>query len=121
VYQAAQSMVGKVDVIFVPTDNTVVSALESAIKVCVQHKLPLFCADVDSVKRGAVAAMGFDYYKHGYQTGAMAEKIFNGSNPGDMPVETQKILELHLNLKFAKQMGVTVPEEVKKAADRIYK
>ncbi len=57
VYQATQSLVGKVDAVFVPTDNTVVSALESAIKVCIQHQMALFCADVDSVKRGAVAAM----------------------------------------------------------------
>lgn len=121
VYQAAQSLVGKVDAIFVPTDNTVVSALESAIKVCIQHQVALFCADVDSVKRGAVAAMGFDYYAHGRQTGAMAERIFNGADPGTMPVETQQKLELHLNLNFARQMGVRVPPALLDAADKIYR
>jgi len=69
VYQAAKSLVGRVDAVFIPTDNTIISALESVLKVGVQNKLPIFAADVDSVKRGAVAAMGFDYYKHGYQTG----------------------------------------------------
>jgi putative ABC transport system substrate-binding protein len=81
VYQAAKSLVGRVDAVFIPTDNTIVSALESVIKIGVQNKLPIFAADVDSVKRGAVAAMGFDYFKHGYQTGAMVEKILKSLKP----------------------------------------
>ncbi len=121
VYQATQSLIGKVDAIFVPTDNTVVSALESAIKVCIQHQVALFCADVDSVKRGAVAAMGFDYYQHGRQTGAMAERILKGAAPGTMPVEYQKALELHLNLNFAAQMGVDVPSAIVESADKVYR
>jgi len=120
VYQATKSLVGRVDAVFVPTDNTVVSALESAVKVCTEARLGLFCADVDSVKRGAVAAMGFDYYKHGRQTGAMAKRIFEGARPGDMPVETQKDLELHLNLASARQMGVDVPAAMVEQADKIY-
>ncbi len=121
VYQATQSLVGRVDVAFVPTDNTVVSALESAVTVCVKDHLPLFCADVDSVGRGAVAAMGFDYYKHGVQTGEMARRILNGEKPGDMPVETQKNLQLYINLKYAKKMGVTVPADVIASADKVYR
>ncbi len=121
VYQAAKSLVGRADAMFVPTDNTVVSALESAIKVCIQSKVPFFASDVDSVKRGAVAAMGFDYYKHGQQTGAMAQRILNGANPGDTPVETQEDLKLHLNLKYAKLMGVDVPKELLETADKVYK
>lgn len=120
VYPAAGSLVNRVDAIFIPTDNTVVSALESAIKVCVQNQVPLFCADVDSVARGAVAAMGFDYHEHGYQTGAMAERILAGENPGAMPVETQKELKLHLNLNFARQMGVMVPDSILSTADKVY-
>ena len=120
VYQAAKSLVGRVDAVFVPTDNTVVEALESAVKVCTQNKLPLFCADVDSVRRGAMAAMGFDYYKHGRQTGAMARRIFSGASPATTPVETQQELQLHINTKYAKLMGVDVPEKALKMADKIY-
>ena len=120
VYQATKSLVGRVDAVFIPTDNTVVSALESAVKVCTEARLALFCADVDSVKRGAVAAMGFDYYQHGRQTGAMAKRIFEGADPGDMPVESQKNLELHLNLAAARKMGVAVPQAIIDSADKIY-
>jgi putative ABC transport system substrate-binding protein len=121
VYQAAKSLVGKVDAVFVPTDNTVVESLESAVKVCAENDLPLFSADVDSVKRGSVAAMGFDYYKHGRQTGAMAKRILDGADPGNTPVETQKELKLYINLKSAKDMGVSVPASLLKSADMVYK
>ena len=88
--------------------------------MCTQIKVPLFAADVASVERGAAAAMGFDYYKHGRQTGAMALKVLNGKNPGDMAVETQEELQLHINLKYAKLMGVEVPEDMLKKADKVY-
>ncbi len=120
VYQAAKSLVGKVDAVFIPTDNTIVSGLESAIKVGIQYKMPIFAGDVSSVKRGAVAAMGFDYYKHGYQTGAMALKILKGASPANIPVEFQKELELHINTKYAKIMGATPPKRLLKQADKIY-
>ena len=120
VYQATKSLLGRVDAVFIPTDNTIIAALESAIKVGVQNKLPIFAADVTSVERGAVAAMGFDYYKHGYQTGAMAVKILKGAKPGDIPVEFQKELELHINTVYSKKMGVTPPQSLLSKADKVY-
>lgn len=120
VHQAAKSLVGRVDAVFIPTDNTIVAGLESVIKIGVENKLPIFAADVDSVKRGAVAAMGFDYYQHGRQTGAMAEKILKGAKPESLPVEFQKELQLHINAGFSKQMGVEPPAEMVKKATQVY-
>lgn len=120
VYQAAKSLVGRVDAVFIPTDNTIVSALESVTKIGIDNKLPIFASDVDSVKRGCVAAIGFDYYKHGYQTGAMLEKILKGTKPADIPVEFQKDLQLQINLKNAKLMGVTPPKSALDRATKIY-
>ncbi len=120
VYAAAKSLVGRCDAVFIPTDNTIVAALESVIKVGTQNKLPIFAADVDSVARGAVAAMGFDYYKHGYQTGAMAKKILEGAAPGSLPVEFQKELQLQINLKAAEAMGAPAPEMLIKQASKVY-
>lgn len=121
VYQAAKSLVGKAEAAYIPTDNTVVSAFESAVKVGTENNLPIFAADVDSVPRGAVAAMGFDYYKHGYQTGFMAKKILEGADPATTPVETQDELLLHLNMDAAKKMGVDVPQSIIDKADKIIK
>ncbi len=120
VHQAVKSLVGKVDAVFIPTDNTIVSALESVIKVGVENKLPIFAADVDSVKRGAVAAMGFDYYKHGYQTGAIAERILKGEKPETIPVEFQKDLQLHINAGFSRKMGIEPAADMLKKATQVY-
>ncbi len=120
VYQAAKSLVGRVDAVFIPTDNTIISALESVLKIGVQNKLPIFAADIDSVKRGAVAAMGFDYYKHGYQTGAVVVKILEGATPADIPVEFQKELQLHINATYSAMMGIEPPKVLLDKASRIY-
>ena len=120
VYAAAKSLVGRCDAVFIPTDNTIVAALESVIKVGTQNKMPIFAADVASVERGAVAAMGFDYYKHGYQTGAMAKKILDGASPESLPVEFQQELQLQINLKAAEAMGAPAPEQLVKQATKIY-
>lgn len=119
VYQATKSLAGRAQAVYVPTDNTVVSALESMVKVCEQNRFPLFAADVDSVPRGAVAALGFDYYLHGRQTGEMAGRIFKGASPAMTPVEFQEGMSLHLNLKAAKAQGLSVPASLKAKADKI--
>ena len=109
---AAQSLVGRADAIMVIGDNTAVSALESIIKVAEQNKMPLVAGDPDSVKRGAVAAYGFDYYDLGKQTGAMAAKVLAGTPISDIPVEFAQNLQLSVNEKAAAAQGVTLPQDL---------
>lgn len=112
VLQAAQSLVGKVDAIYVPTDNTVVSALEAVVKVSYENKIPMFPGEGDSVARGGVATAGVDYYKLGQQTGEKALQILGGTAPADIPVETQKEMSVIVNLKAAQEVGIEIPQEV---------
>ncbi len=120
VYQAAKSLAGKCDAVYIPLDSTVVSALESAIKVCTENKLPLFSSDNDSVARGTIAAVAVDYGRMGEQTAIMAKRILaDGEKPAAMPVERLKDLETVVNKKAAAAMGVTVPEAVLKKASKI--
>ncbi|QLA15829.1 ABC transporter substrate-binding protein [Desulfolutivibrio sulfoxidireducens] len=120
VYQAAKSLTGKCDAVYIPLDNTVVSALESAIKVCTENKLALFSSDNDSVPRGTIAAVAIDYGRMGEQTAAMAKRILaDGEKPAAMPVERLKDLETVVNTKAAAAMGVTVPETVLKKASKV--
>jgi putative ABC transport system substrate-binding protein len=119
VYMAAKSLVGRVDGIYVPTDNTVVSALESAVQVAYEADIPLVMGDTDSVVRGALASKGFNYYKHGLQAGQIVCRILKGEVAANIPVEFQKDLELYVNLKAAKEMGIKVPAEVIKSADKV--
>ncbi|HEX7057846.1 MAG TPA: ABC transporter substrate-binding protein [Bacilli bacterium] len=114
VKQAAESLVGSVQAIFVPTDNTVVEALESVIQVANENKLPLFVGEKDSVKRGGFAAYSVDYYNLGYTTGKMAVDILqNGKKPADIPVGYPEKLDLMLNLQAAEKMGITVTDSMK--------
>lgn len=120
VQQAAQSLVGRVQAISVLTDNTVVSALESVVKVCQDNKIALIAGDTDSVKRGAAAAYAFDYEDLGRQAGVMAARILNGQAVKDTPVEYAQNLILSLNLASAEAMGVTIPEELKTTAETTF-
>lgn len=117
---AARSLVGKVDVIYIPIDNTVATAAESVIQVGLDNQLPVFAGDTDTVKRGAIATLSFNYYDIGRQTGQMALRVFGGEKPGDMPVEMAEKLELSLNLSAAKAMGVIIPESVVSRADEVF-
>lgn len=116
VLAAAQSLVGDVDAIYVPTDNTVVTALEAIVKVGTDNQLPVFAGDTDSVPRGAIAALGFNYYDLGRQTGKIVARVLGGEKPGDLPVESVKTTQLFVNPGAAKAMGITLPDPVIKRA-----
>ena len=118
---AARSLVGKVDAIYLTTDNTVISAAEAVISVGERAQIPVFAADTATVERGAVAAMGFNYYKHGRQTGAMVARILEGAKPADTPVEVMEELDLYVNPGAAKRMGITLPEDLIKDATKVVK
>lgn len=119
VFQAAKSLIGRAEAVYIPTDNTVVSAFEAITQVGYQAKLPIFAADTDSVGRGAIAALAVDYYKMGRQTGEMVSRVFQGTNPAEMPVETLREFQIHLNPGSATKMGVDIPEALLKKADKI--
>ena len=121
VYQTAQSLVGRVDGIYVPTDNTIVSAIQSVIKVTNKNNLPLIVADNSSVKEGALATLGIDYYKLGQQTGQMAVKVLNGTDPGELPIQRIEDADLIINQKAAKAMNVEIPQKLMDEAKKVIK
>lgn len=116
---AARSLVGKVDVIYTNTDNNVVSAYEALVKVGNDTKVPLIASDTDSVKRGAIAALGVNYRDLGVQTGKMVVRILKGEKPGDIPSETSSKLELYVNPAAAKAQGVTLTDEFVSSATQV--
>ena len=112
VQAAALSLVGDVDAIYVPTDNTVVSAFEAVVGVAEEAEIPLFAGDTGSVERGAIASIGFNYYEHGLQTGQIVIRVLRGENPGDIPVSFATGGDLFVNVGAAERMGVVVPQAV---------
>lgn len=111
VKQAAESLVGSVDSLYVVTDNTVVSALESVIAVANDNSLPLMVGELDSVARGGLGAYGFEYYDIGYEAGEMAVKVLTGeAAPDELPVQVPQNLKLLINSKTAEQIGLKVED-----------
>jgi putative tryptophan/tyrosine transport system substrate-binding protein len=117
---AAESLVHSCEAVYVPTDNTVVAAIEAAARVCGKNRLPLFAADVDSVPRGAIATLAIDYYGMGRQTARMAERLLRGEAAASMPVESLQDLRIHVNTRAAEVMGVELPVDLLQSADVIY-
>ncbi|WKB53394.1 ABC transporter substrate-binding protein [Eleftheria terrae] len=118
---AAQSLVGKADVIYAPTDNNVMSAFEGIVKVAQQAKLPVVAADTAAVKRGAVAALGLNYYDLGRQTGKVVARILKGEAPGKIAPQTATTFELHLNPGAAQKQGVTLAQDLVSTAKVVVK
>ncbi|MER2090793.1 MAG: ABC transporter substrate-binding protein, partial [Sporosarcina sp.] len=112
VKQAAESLIGKVDAFYIITDNTVVSALESVIDVANENKIPMMVGEFDSVKRGGLAAYGFEYYDIGYEAGEMAVKILKGeSEPATLPVQVPQNLKLIMNKDTADALELDIKDE----------
>lgn len=118
---AARSLVGKVDAIYLTTDNTVISAAEAVISVGERSDIPVFAADTATVSRGAVAALGFDYYDVGLQTGKVVSRILSGEKPGDIPVTGVEALSLHVNPAAAERMGIELVPDVVEDAQEVVK
>ena len=118
VKKAAESLIGDVDVFYIITDNTVVSALESVAGVANDKDIPLFVGELDSVSRGGFAAYGFSYYDIGHEAGEKAVEILkDGKKAGDIPVTPPQNLKLVINETAAKEMGIEIKEEWKKEAE----
>ncbi|WP_442600248.1 ABC transporter substrate-binding protein [Neobacillus sp. D3-1R] len=112
VQQAADSLKGRADAIYIIGDNTVVTALESVVKLAKDQKIPLFVGELDSVKRGGFAAYGFEYYDIGYEAGEMAAQILKGEKtPAEMPVQYPQNLKLLINKDSAKEIDIKIKEE----------
>ena len=112
VKQATESLIGKVDSLYIITDNTVVSALESVIGVANEHKIPMMVGEFDSVKRGGLGAYGFEFYDIGYEAGEMAVKILKGeSTPAELPVQYPQNLKFVLNKNTVDALGIEVKDE----------
>lgn len=118
IQQAAQGLVAQgVDVIYIPTDNVMASAVPVLTKVTNAAKIPVIAGEPGEVRKGALATIGIDYYKLGYQTGLMAVKVLRGeANPRICPLKPKRmsrqrsmIRQLNFWESPSRNPSVTVP------------
>ena len=113
IQQVAQSLVGRVQAVYVPTDNMLAAGMKTLGMVFTPAKIPVVVGESGMVKNGGIATYGINYYKLGQQTAEMAVKILKGeTKPADMPIEYQKDMDVAVNQDVAKQLGITIPQDL---------
>ncbi|MBW1803354.1 MAG: ABC transporter substrate-binding protein, partial [Deltaproteobacteria bacterium] len=121
VMMATKNLAPKVDAFFSSIDNTVLSAIASLVKTANQYRKPIIAGESDSVKEGAIATLGTNYYEIGKDSGRLAVKVLEGANPGDLPVISDTKTDLYLNLKAFKFLDIKVASEMEQNAKEIFK
>jgi putative ABC transport system substrate-binding protein len=119
VSQATQSLMGRVDAIYVPTDNTIVSSIGAVIKAANENNIPVIGSERGQVDAGAVATKGIDYRELGKQTGQIAVEVIKGKKPQDTPIQKPKTVTLIINKKAAETIGLAIPEEILSKAEEV--
>ncbi len=119
VLPAAQFLARRAQIIYITYDHVALSSFDTIVKVCNEKKTPLFGGDLLCVRKGAMAAYGWDYFQIGYSAGKKAFRILKGEKPGDIPWELGGRLVLLINEKAAKAQGAIIPPELLKKADKI--
>ncbi len=112
--QATQSLVGKVDAIFTPNDNTVASAMSLLSSEAIKAGIPVYVGADSMVKDGGFATVGIDYKVLGRQVAAMAKRILEGETIKDNPVEIINQYSNMININTAKALGINLDEETLK-------
>ncbi|HEL2383816.1 TPA: ABC transporter substrate-binding protein [Streptococcus suis] len=109
----------KADVLFTPVDNTVASAFSTVVSVANKTKTPIFTSVEDMVEGGGIASVTLSQYDLGVATGKMAAKILDGANPGDTPVQIFNEGTVVVNQKVAKELGISLSEEIINKASKV--
>lgn len=113
IQQVVQSLVGKVEAIYAPTDNMIAAGMATVSMVAQPAKLPIIVGESGMVKNGGVATYGINYYDLGLLTAKQAVKILkDGAKPADMPIEYSTNCDLTLNKDVAAKIGLTIPQEL---------
>ena len=110
IQSVTQTACSEVDTIYIPTDNTMASSIETIKNVVVPAGIPVFAGEKGICVAG-VAALSISYYNLGYQTGEMAYKILKeGADPGTMAIETDKKPTKLYNKENCDTLGIKIPE-----------
>lgn len=110
IQSVTQTACSEVDAIYIPTDNTMASGIETVKNVVIPAGIPVFAGEKGICEAG-VTALSISYYNLGYQTGEMAYKILKeGADPGKMAIETDKNPTKLYNKENCDTLGIKIPD-----------
>ena len=114
---AADIVLNEVDCISNMTDNTVVASLAIILDKASAKNIPVFGSEEEQVKNGCIASAGLDYVELGKMAGRMAAKVLKGEDIKNLPYQTVENPVITVNEKVARDLGITIPEDVLKGAN----
>ncbi|AKC61882.1 ABC transporter substrate-binding protein [Clostridium sporogenes] len=119
IHQSLASILNEIDIMFIPTDNTVASSMPFISNECNKKNIPIIGSEKAHVEGGALATSGIDYYKLGKESADVAIEIINGKNPKDMKVKFMKETKLSINLDAAKKLNIKIPKDIEDKAEKV--
>ena len=119
VFQAASKE--RADAALVLTSVVTNTNRKPIVELARKNRLPAIYYTAEWVEAGGLLTYGASYTDLFRRAATYVGKILKGANPGDLPVEQPTKFELMINLKAAKQIGVTIPQKVLARADRVIK
>ena len=110
-----------VDAIYIGTDNTAASSMESISTVALREKVAIVAADIDIARTGGLIGFGFNYYQIGRSTGDLVVQILNGVSPSELETKIlgQESLILFVNTDIAEQLAINLPQSILDRADLV--
>ena len=120
VAQVIESIIDRVDVIYIPTCNTMAAAYTTIVMIAEERGIPVIVGEEGGIPQGALATEGINYYNLGRQTAVMAGQILRGEAiPQEMPIQWQAETTLIINTAAADRLGITIPDELLAAANLV--
>lgn len=108
------------DAIFSSADSVITEGIDALVSQAAREKLPLITSLLVNVQRGCLVTYAADYTALGKQGAILANKIFKGAKPADLPIELPHKINLALNLATAKSIGLEIPKEILLRADIVF-
>ena len=113
IHQVVQSIIGKAEAIYIPTDNMLAAGMPNVIAITEPAKIPIICGEVDMLKSGGLATYGISHYELGKLTSKQAVRILKDEAvPANMPIEYLQTPTLSINTNAAEKLGIIIPEDI---------
>ena len=119
IQQNLTAAVADIDLLYIPTDNTVASGYSIVGDICVKNNLPALGAEPAGVDKGILMSLGISYKQLGKEAAYKAVEIFEGKKPTEIEITTQENLTITVNTDVAKKLGVEIPSDILEKAEKV--